>query len=207
MGRVLITRRLPDGGLDPLTGHDLIGPKSDDDPFTTEELLELAPDVDAIVSLLTDAIDASLLATGAAGRLRIVANVAVGYNNIDIAAAHALGVIVTNTPGVLDETTADTAFLLILAASRLAYEAEADLRAGRWHGWGINQYLGQDVHDATLGIVGYGRIGDKPWEIMSIGRFHTKLVRRNGGWLFSEVENRSIGKAGGPATILHHPTV
>ena len=64
-----------------------------------------------------------------------------------------------NTPGVLDETTADLAFLLILAASRLASTAEADLRAGRWPGWGINQYLGRDVHGATLGVVGYGRIG------------------------------------------------
>ena len=64
-----------------------------------------------------------------------------------------------NTPGVLDETTADLAFLLILAASRLASTAEADLRAGRWHGWGINQYLGRDVHGATLGLVGFGRIG------------------------------------------------
>jgi len=66
---------------------------------------------------------------------------------------------VCNTPGVLDETTADLAFLLILGAARLASEAEADLRAGRWHGWGINQYLGRDVHGATLGLVGHGRIG------------------------------------------------
>lgn len=159
MGRVLVTRRLPEGGLEPLAGHDLVGPKPDDSPFTSVELLELAPQVDAIVSLLTDTIDAPLLAAGRAGRLRIVANVAVGYNNIDLAAARALGVHVTNTPGVLDETTADTAFLLILAACRLAHDAEADLRSGRWHGWGINQYLGLDVHGATLGIVGYGRIG------------------------------------------------
>ena len=66
---------------------------------------------------------------------------------------------VCNTPGVLDETTADVAFLLILAASRLASEAERDLRGGAWSGWGINQYLGNDVHGATLGLVGYGRIG------------------------------------------------
>jgi glyoxylate reductase len=94
-----------------------------------------------------------------APRLRVVANVAVGYDNIDLGAAQAAGVAVCNTPGVLDETTADLAFALILAASRLVGEAEGDLRAGRWSGWGVDQYLGQDVHGATLGVVGYGRIG------------------------------------------------
>ena len=89
----------------------------------------------------------------------MVANVAVGYDNIDVAAAREHGIVVCNTPGVLDETTADLAFTLILGASRLAHDAEADLREGRWHGWGITQYLGRDVHGATLGIVGYGRIG------------------------------------------------
>ena len=95
------------------------------------------------------------------GRLRVVADVAVGYDNIDVSAATAHGITVCNTPGVLDETTADLAFLLILAAARLASEAEHDLRTGAWagSGWGINQYLGQDVHDATLGLVGFGRIG------------------------------------------------
>jgi glyoxylate reductase len=83
----------------------------------------------------------------------------VGYDNVDVTAATAGGISVCNTPGVLDETTADLAFLLILAASRLASEAEGDLRSGRWLGWGINQYLGRDVHGATLGVVGYGRIG------------------------------------------------
>ena len=161
MARVLVTRRLPDGGLEPLERADIeiIGPKVDDEPYSATELLELAPTVDAIVCLLTDTIDDALLAVGAAGSLRIVANVAVGYNNIDVAAAARHGVVVTNTPGVVDETTADTAFLLMLAAARLAHDAEDDLRSGRWHGWGINQYLGLDVHGATLGIVGYGRIG------------------------------------------------
>jgi glyoxylate reductase len=126
--------------------------------MSPDELAAAAPTVDAIVSLLTDRIDATVLRAGA-GRLRVVANVAVGYDNIDVGTARELGIVVCNTPGVLDETTADVAFLLLLAASRLATGAEADLRAGRWTGWGINQYLGQDVHGATLGIVGWGRIG------------------------------------------------
>jgi glyoxylate reductase len=157
--RVLVTRRLPEGGLDPLAreGVELLT-RDGDVPYAHDELVEAAGDVDAIVCLLTDRIDAEILRAGAP-RLRVVANVAVGYDNIDVATAAELGVTVCNTPGVLDETTADTAFLLILAASRLASEAEVDLRAGRWPGWGINQYLGRDVHGATLGIVGYGRIG------------------------------------------------
>jgi glyoxylate reductase len=92
-------------------------------------------------------------------RLRVVATVAVGYDNIDVAAALARGIAVCNTPGVLDETTADLAFLLILSAARLASEAERDLRAGRWSGWGITQYLGVDAHEAILGVIGFGRIG------------------------------------------------
>jgi glyoxylate reductase len=159
LARVLVTRRLPAGALEPLAGHDIVGPNDNDVPYAADELLALAPTVNGIVSLLTDTIDEGLLAAGAAGALRIVANVAVGYNNIDVAAARRCNVIVTNTPGVLDETTADTAFLLILAACRLAHDAEGDLRAGRWAGWGVNQYLGVDVHGATLGIVGFGRIG------------------------------------------------
>jgi glyoxylate reductase len=126
-------------------------------PLTHSELVSAASDADAIISVLTDRIDRAVIA--GAPRLRVVANVAVGYDNIDLGAAQAAGVAVCNTPGVLDETTADLAFALILAASRLVGEAEGDLRAGRWSGWGVDQYLGQDVHGATLGVVGYGRIG------------------------------------------------
>lgn len=158
MARVLVTRRLPDGGLVPLEGHEIVGPRAGDEPYPHDELVELAAGVDAIVCLLTDRIDDRVLAAGA-GRLRVVANVAVGYDNVDVAAAARHGVVVCNTPGVLDETTADLAFALILAACRLTSSAEADLRSGRWKGWGITQYLGVDVHGATLGVVGYGRIG------------------------------------------------
>ncbi len=159
MARILVTRRLPAGGTDPLVeaGHELVS-RDDDQPFTHDELADAVREVDAVVCLLTDRIDEDVLAAGG-DRLRVVANVAVGYDNIDVAAATRLGVAVCNTPGVLDETTADLAFLLILAASRVASDAEADLRDGRWEGWGINQYLGRDVHGAVLGVVGFGRIG------------------------------------------------
>jgi glyoxylate reductase len=159
MATVLVTRRLPDGGLDPLAdaGHELLL-RADDEPLTHAQLVSAAAEVDAIVCLLTDRIDRPVLEAGA-GRLRVVANVAVGYDNVDVASAHELGIAVCNTPGVLDETTADLAFLLVLAASRLAHDAESDLRTGLWSGWGINQYLGRDVHGAVLGLVGYGGIG------------------------------------------------
>jgi glyoxylate reductase len=159
LARVLVTRRLPSGGLDPLTeaGHELVR-RDDDRPFTHDEIVDRASDIDAIICLLTDRIDAAVLAAGAP-RLKVVANVAVGYDNVDLAVATAHGVAVCNTPGVLDETTADLAFLLILAAARRAWEAQSDLRAGRWPGWDIDQYLGRDVHGAVLGVVGFGRIG------------------------------------------------
>ena len=155
---MLVTRRLPAGGLDPLVdaGHELVQ-REDDTPWTQEELVEAAAGVDAIVCLLTDRIDAGVFAAGDP-RLRVVANVAVGYDNIDLGAAAAHGVAVCNTPGVLDETTADLAFLLMLAAARGAGQAEADLRAGRWAGWGIEDHLGTDVHGKILGLVGFGRI-------------------------------------------------
>lgn len=158
MARVLVTRRLPAGSLAPLTGHDLLGPDPDDVPLDHDTLTAHAAEVDAVVCVLTDRIDAAVLRAGA-GRLRVVANVAVGYDNVDVAAASAHGIVVCNTPGVLDETTADLAWFLILAASRATSTAEADLRSGRWPGWAITQYLGRDVHGATLGLVGYGRIG------------------------------------------------
>jgi len=105
----------------------------------------------------SDKIDAAAL--DAAPRLKAVCNVAVGYNNIDLAACTARGILATNTPGVLDDTTADMTWALLMAAARRLPAAERFLRAGQWHGWKNDQFLGQDVHHATLGIIGLGRIG------------------------------------------------
>jgi glyoxylate reductase len=157
--RVLVTRPLPEGGIEPFVaaGFDVVQ-LGDDRPLTHDELCAATAEVDGLVCVLNDRIDAAVIAAGSE-RLQVIATVAVGYDNIDIQAARAAGIEVCNTPDVLDETTADLAFLLILAASRLASTAEADLRDGRWAGWDINQYLGRDIYGATLGIVGYGRIG------------------------------------------------
>jgi glyoxylate reductase len=159
VGRVLVTRDLPEGGLDPLeaAGHELVR-RPAGQPYTPAELVAMAPELDGILCHLIDRIDATVLDAGAAGRLRVVGNAAVGYDNIDVAAAASLGIAVCNTPGVLDQTTADLAFLLVLAATRRASEAERDLRAGRWEGWGFMDHLARDVHGGVLGLVGYGRI-------------------------------------------------
>lgn len=109
-----------------------------------------------MICLLTEQITASVFQR--AERLRVVANVAVGYDNVDVAAATRAGVVVCNTPGVLTEATADLAFALILAAARLLPSAEADIRGGGWTGWDMLAHLGRDVSGATLGLVGYGAI-------------------------------------------------
>ncbi|HEV3352453.1 MAG TPA: D-glycerate dehydrogenase [Acidimicrobiales bacterium] len=142
MARILVTTELPPGGADPLAGL---------------EVVDAGTDVDGIVCQLTDRYDAQTLSRYRT--LRVLATVSVGFDHIDVEAATARGVAVCNTPGVLDETTADLAFGLIIAASRLFGTAEADLRQGRWTGFGLLDRLGRDVHDATLGLVGYGRIG------------------------------------------------
>lgn len=158
VARVLVTRPLSADWLSPLldAGHEpqWLAPE----PLSHARLVEEAAGSDAIVATITDTIDESVLRRGS-GRLRVVGNIGVGYDNIDVAAAARFGISVCNTPGVLDETTADLAFLLLLAASRRASDAEAILRAGKWDGFRIDAFLGNDVHGATLGIVGFGRIG------------------------------------------------
>jgi len=126
--------------------------------ISREKLLEKVSEAEALICLLSDRIDAEVIK--AAGELRIVANLAVGYENIDTAAAQAAGIVVTNTPGVLTETTADLTFALLLAAARRVVEADAFVRSGAFYGWELLQpHLGLEVHKKTLGIVGMGRIG------------------------------------------------
>lgn len=155
--RVLVTRRLPGGALDVLARDATIDLWPDELPPPYETLARHARDADGIICLLTDRIDAALIT--AAPRLRVISNLAVGYDNIDIAAASARAIPVGNTPGVLTETTADLAFALILAAARRIVEADSFVRHGKWRTWDPGLLLGHDVHGATLGIVGFGAIG------------------------------------------------
>lgn len=157
--RVLVTRHLPDGGLDPLieAGYDVTLPMPGE-TLSHSDVVALIPGHAGLVCDLTDLTDAEVIEAGLP-TLQVIATVSVGFDKIDRATAAAHNVAVTNTPGVLDETTADLAFLLILTAARRSSGAEADLRAGRWTGWAIDDHLGIDVHGATLGVVGFGRIG------------------------------------------------
>jgi len=156
VARVLVTHPLPAGSLDVLDAHHIVQ-LDGEAPLTPGELAAAAADAEAVVCLLTDRLDAEFFA--AAAHLRVVASVSVGFDHVDLDAARRHGVVVCHTPGVLDETTADLTWALILGASRLLGEASEHLRSGRWPGWGMLQHLGQDVHGATLGVVGYGRIG------------------------------------------------
>jgi len=142
----------------PLVAAGVVVDQQDKDrPATRAELLDHLGEADALLCMLTERIDAEALA--AAPRLRVVANLAVGYDNVDVAAATQAGVVVTNTPDVLTEATADLTWTLILAAARRAGEAERTVREGRWRGWGPSQLLGQPVWGRTLGIIGMGKIG------------------------------------------------
>jgi glyoxylate reductase len=123
---------------------------------SVDELREAAETAAGMLTQLMDAIDDTVLS---APGLRIVSNVAVGYDNIDVAAATKRGVMVTNTPGVLDDTTADFAFTLLMAAARRLGEADRLVRGGQFKGWAIDMLLGHDIFGSTLGIVGFGRIG------------------------------------------------
>jgi glyoxylate reductase len=125
--------------------------------ITREELFKRIPEKQGLVCLLTEKVDDQLLR--AAPKLKIVANVAVGYDNIDVPACTKRGVAVTNTPGVLDETTADFAWTLMMAIARRLGEGETLARSGNWKGWDLDQLVGTDVWGKTLGLVGFGRIG------------------------------------------------
>jgi len=130
---------------------------TEEEPPSHDELVRRAGDADALLTMLSEPIDAAVLDAGS--RLRVVAQMAVGYDNIDVAAATERGILVTNTPGVLTETTADLTFALLLAAARRVVEGDRLTRTGGWKSWHPSFLLGQDVHGATLGIVGFGKIG------------------------------------------------
>ena len=155
--RVFVTRRLPGDALARLRDEAEVEVWPDEAPPPPDQLLAAVREAHGLLCLLTDTIDDALLA--GAPELRVVSTMAAGYDNIDVEAATRRGVLVTNTPGVLTETTADFAFALLLAAARRVAEGERAVREGRWTTWHPSFLLGRDVHGATLGIVGLGEIG------------------------------------------------
>ncbi|HUG55537.1 MAG TPA: D-glycerate dehydrogenase [Candidatus Limnocylindrales bacterium] len=156
--RIVVTRPVAEEALALLRprGEVVVGPPDPPIPSAVE-VAHLIADADIVYTLPANPVNAD--AIGQAGSLRMIATMGTGYDNIDVAAARERGIPVTFAPGILDETTADGAFALMLAAARRLGEAERFLRAGRYRGWTPFLFLGQDLHDATLGIVGMGRIG------------------------------------------------
>ncbi len=157
MPTIAVTRIIPEAGLAPLRAAGDLRLWPGDLPPDGQQLAELLRGCDGALTMVTDRIDAALL--DAAPGLRVVSTFAVGYDNIDVAAATARGVAVCNTPGVLTESTADAAFSLLLAAARRIPEGIAYVRGGEWLAWSPMVLLGHDIHGATIGIVGMGRIG------------------------------------------------
>jgi len=156
--RVLVTRTIPDAGLNPVREACEVDLWDEELPPPREELLRRVNGVDGLLSLLTDQVDDELL-DSAGPQLKVVSNFAVGFDNIDVPALTRRRIPAGNTPGVLTETTADLAFALLMAAARRLPESVDYVREGRWKTWGPMLLMGVDIHGATLGIVGFGRIG------------------------------------------------
>jgi glyoxylate reductase len=156
--RVFVARVIPSDGLDLVTGATDATVWQDDLPPPRDELLRSIEGCDGVLTLLTDKVDAEFLDRAGPG-LKVVSNYAVGFDNIDVPECTRRGIPVGNTPGVLTETTADLAFALLMAAARRLPEADRYVRDGKWKTWGPMLLLGPDVHGGTIGIVGFGRIG------------------------------------------------
>jgi len=155
--RVYVTRPIFDQCVERLKHEVHVEVNSDERVLSKSELISHLREADGALTLLTDIINREVLE--ACPGLKVVANFAVGFNNVDIEAATELGVIVTNTPGVLTETTADFAWTLLMAAARRVVEADRFARAGKFKMWGPRMFLGHDVYGKTLGLIGLGRIG------------------------------------------------
>ena len=154
---VLISRQLPEPAVELARSRAEIDAYAVDAAMPRAELLARLRDKQGLICVISEAIDQALL--DACPDLRVVSNVAVGYNNVDVAACTRRGVVVTNTPDVLTDTTADFAWALLMATARRVVEADGYVRAGKWHRWEFLRLLGGDVHAKTLGVIGFGRIG------------------------------------------------
>jgi glyoxylate reductase len=156
--RIFVTRLIPQEGLEILKECCHIEVSDHDGVIPRSLLLEKVKDSDGLLVLLTDMIDKEVM-IAAGKKLRVISNYAVGYNNIDVVEATKRGIMVTNTPGVLTETTADLAWALLMSIARRIVEGDKLVRAGKFRGWEPMLLLGTDIYEATLGLIGFGRIG------------------------------------------------
>lgn len=183
--RILVARAIFPETLARLRAHFDVEDNPDDSVPTREQFVERLRDKAGVLTTGGERIDAALL--DACPQLRAVCNMAVGYNNIDVPACTARGVVATNTPDVLTETTADMGFALMMAAARRMAEGERYLRAGHWKKWSYDMLIGHDVHGSTLGILGMGRIGQAIARRGALG-FGMKVIYHNRSRLAPEVE-------------------
>ena len=183
--RILIARAVFPEVVQRLRAHFDVRYNADDEVWSPAELMHQLKDCRGVLTTGGERIDAELLA--ACPGLKICANMAVGYNNFDLPAMTAAGVLATNAPGVLTETTADMGFALLLATARRVTEGEHFLRAGRWDRWAYDMLIGQDVHGSTLGIIGMGRIGQAIARRGALG-FGMKVIYHNRSRLPAEDE-------------------
>ena len=187
--KVFVTRALPGGAIDRLAAEHEVEVWPEPLPPPRDEMLAHVREAEGLLALLTDRVDAELM--DAAANLRAISNYAVGVDNIDVDAATARGLPVGNTPGVLTDTTADLAVALMLGIGRRLVDGDAYVRRGEWRTWEPDQLLGRDLHDATVGIVGFGRIGQavaRRLEGFECTILHTS---RSGGVGFEELLERS----------------
>lgn len=163
MPKIFVTRPIPSRGIEMLKARGfeiVVNEAAKDRGATKEEILAGVKGTDALLSVLTEKIDAEIM-DAAGGALKVIANYAVGFDNVDVAAAKERGIMVTNTPGVLTDTVAEHTFALMLAIAHRISEADRFSRAGMYKAWGPELLLGTDLSDKTLGIVGLGRIGSR----------------------------------------------
>ena len=184
--KIFLTRELPPETMQILQSNSELTMNHEDRYLTKEEIIRGIDGVDGLLCLLTDTIDDEILAANS--NLKVVANFAVGFNNIDVEAATRRRIPVTNTPGVLTDTTADMAFALLMDAARRVAEGDRFVRTKAWQGWGPLQFLGADVTGATLGLIGLGRIGRAM--IPRAGGFQMRVLYWNRTRLPAEEEER-----------------
>lgn len=185
--KILVTRAVFPEVIERLSQHFDVEANQDDNIFDEAELARRLQGKDGVFSNPTDRISASLIQS--VPGLKAVCNMAVGYNNIDVPAATAAGIMVTNTPDVLNETTADLGWALLMAAARRVTESEHYLRAGEWKKWTYDGFMGNDVHGSTVGIIGMGRIGQAVAR-RSMG-FNMKVIYNNRSRLSPELEAKA----------------
>ena len=175
---IFVTRRWPAKAEAALSQYFTPTFNQSDTPLSPDELAAGFASHDALAPTVSDSVDADIIAAGAGGTGRLVANFGVGVNHIDLAAARQAGIAISNTPGVLTDATADLALTLILMLTRRAGEGERELRAGHWQGWGPTHLVGQSLQGKTLGIIGMGRIGKAVAHRAALG-FGMKIVFSN----------------------------